>query len=87
MSPRRSGISAPGGMGVAVDGRRPIVRTVLHPAALRASRRYVLFGNFRQCLQAASRPAKAAIVAAARKFFIALNDRAERHAGDRHGLL
>ena len=56
-----------------IGGGRPVVRTMLHIAALHASRCDETFGAFRRRLQGAGKPAKAALVATARKLLIALN--------------
>ncbi|TNC06809.1 IS110 family transposase [Methylobacterium terricola] len=56
-----------------VGGGRPIVRTILYLAALQASRRCAVFRDFRQRLQLAGKPTKAALTATARKLLVTLN--------------
>lgn len=56
-----------------IGGGRPVVRTMLYIAALHASRCDPAVGAFRRRLQGAGKPAKAALVATARKLLIALN--------------
>lgn len=56
-----------------VSGGRPIVRTILYLAALQASRRSAAFRDFRQRLQRAGKPTKAALTATARKLLVTLN--------------
>jgi transposase len=56
-----------------VGGGRPIVRTILYLAALQASRRSATFRDFRQRLQHAGKPTKAALTATARKLLVTLN--------------
>jgi transposase len=57
----------------AIDGGRPVVRTILYLAALQASRRCAAFKDFRDRLQAAGKPVKAALIATARKLLVTLN--------------
>lgn len=57
----------------AIAGGRPVVRTVLYLAALQASRRCATFKAFRERLQTAGKPAKAALTATARKLLVTLN--------------
>jgi transposase len=56
-----------------IGGGRPIVRTMLYIAALHASRRSVAFKAFRNRLETAGKPVKAAITATARKLLSVLN--------------
>ncbi len=56
-----------------IGGGRPIVRTMLYTAALHASRRCAVFKAFRDHLEAARKPVKAAIAATARKLLSVLN--------------
>lgn len=56
-----------------IGGGRPVVRTILYLAALQASRRCSIFCNFRQRLQLAGKPTKAALTATARKLLVTLN--------------
>lgn len=56
-----------------IGGGRPVVRTMLYIAALHASRRCAVFKAFRDRLEAAGKPVKAAITATARKFLGVLN--------------
>jgi transposase len=56
-----------------IGGGRPVVRTILYLAALQASRRAEAFKQFRNRLQAAGKPVKAALIATARKLLVALN--------------
>jgi transposase len=56
-----------------IGGGRPIVRTMLYIAALHASRRSVAFKVFRNRLETAGKPVKAAITATARKLLGVLN--------------
>jgi transposase len=57
----------------AIAGGRPIVRTMLYLAALHASRCDPTFGAFRERMQKAGKPVKAALVATARKLLCTLN--------------
>ena len=57
----------------AIGGGRPVVRTMLYIAALHASRCDAAVGAFRRRLQDAGKPAKAALVATARKLLVTLN--------------
>ena len=57
----------------AIGGGRPVVRTMLTIAALHASRCDAAVGAFRRRLQDAGKPAKAALVATARKLLVTLN--------------
>jgi transposase len=57
----------------AINGGRPVVRSMLYLAALQASRRHPVFMAFRVRLQDQGRPPKAAIIAAARKLLTILN--------------
>lgn len=50
-----------------IAGGRPVVRTMLHIAALHASRRFKVFAAFRTRLPAVGNPTRAAITANARK--------------------
>jgi transposase len=56
-----------------IGGGRPVVRTMLYIAALHASRRSVAFKAFRNRLETAGKPVKAAITATARKLLSVLN--------------
>jgi transposase len=56
-----------------IGGGRPVVRTMLYIAALHASRRSVVFKAFRNRLEVAGKPVKAAITATARKLLSVLN--------------
>ena len=56
-----------------IGGGRPVVRTRLCIAALRASRRCAVSKEFRARLQGAGKPVKAALVATARKLLVTLN--------------
>ena len=56
-----------------IGGGRPVVRTMLHIAALHASRRCPNLHAFRRRLQDDGKPAKAAITATARKLLATLN--------------
>lgn len=56
-----------------IGGGRPVVRSMLYIAALHASRRCAPFKTFRYRLEAAGKPAKAAITATARKLLGVLN--------------
>lgn len=56
-----------------IGGGRPAVRTVLYLAALHASRHSARFLAFRQKLQDAGKPVKAALTATARKLLSVLN--------------
>jgi transposase len=56
-----------------IGGGRPVVRTILYLAALQASRRAEAFKQFRNRLQAAGKPVKAALIATARKLLVTLN--------------
>lgn len=56
-----------------IGGGRPVVRTILHLAALQASRRSDPFIRCRERLQAAGKSVKAAIIATARKLVVTLN--------------
>ena len=56
-----------------IGGGRPVVRTILYLAALQASRRCRVFREFRQRLQLAGKPTKAALTATARKLLVTLN--------------
>jgi transposase len=56
-----------------IGGGRPVVRTILYLAALQASRRCSIFREFRQRLQRAGKPTKAALTATARKLLVTLN--------------
>ena len=56
-----------------IGGGRPVVRTMLYIAALHASRCDAAVGAFRRRLQDAGKPAKAALVATARKLLVTLN--------------
>lgn len=56
-----------------IGGGRPVVRSILHLAALQASRGADPFIRFRERLQAAGKSVKAAISATARKLFVTLN--------------
>jgi transposase len=56
-----------------IGGGRPVVRTILYLAALQASRRSPTFSRFRERLQTAGKPVKAAIIATARKLLVTLN--------------
>ena len=58
-----------------IGGGRPIVRTALYIAALHASRHGPHLAAFRARLQAAGKPAKAAIITTARKRLTILNAR------------
>ena len=57
----------------AIGGGRPVVRTMLYLAALHASRCDPTFGAFRDRMQKAGKPVKAALVATARKLLCTLN--------------
>ncbi|SMO98572.1 IS110 family transposase [Paracoccus laeviglucosivorans] len=57
-----------------IGGGRPSVRTVLYLAALHASRHTAMFRSFRQKLQDAGKPVKAALTATARKLLSVLNN-------------
>lgn len=57
----------------AIGGGRPVVRTMLYIAALHASRRCAVFRAFRNRLENAGKPVKAAITATARKLLAVLN--------------
>ncbi|WP_299823534.1 transposase, partial [uncultured Jannaschia sp.] len=57
----------------AIGGGRPVVRTMLYLAALHASRCDPTFGVFRERMQKAGKPVKAALVATARKLLCTLN--------------
>ena len=56
-----------------IGGGRPVVRTMLFIAALHASRRCAVFKECRARLQGTGKPAKAALVATARKLLVTLN--------------
>lgn len=56
-----------------IGGGRPSVRTVLYLAALHASRHTAMSRSFRQKLQDAGKPVKAALTATARKLLSVLN--------------
>jgi transposase len=57
----------------AIEGGRPVVRTMLYLAGLHASRAGSHFRDFRDRLQRAGKPPKAAIIATARKLLVTLN--------------
>ena len=57
----------------AIEGGRPVVRTILYLAGLHASRASTNFRGFRKRLEAAGKRPKAAIIATARKLLITLN--------------
>lgn len=57
----------------AIEGGRPVVRTVLYLAGLHASRSSKRFGDFRTRLEAGGKRPKAAIIASARKLLVTLN--------------
>jgi transposase len=56
-----------------IGGGRTIVRTILYLAALQASRRSAVFKEFRDRLDTAGKPVKAALTATARKLLVTLN--------------
>lgn len=56
-----------------IGGGRPVVRTMLYIAGLRASRRDANFKAFRTRLEATGKPVKVAITATARKLLTVLN--------------
>jgi transposase len=56
-----------------ISGGRATVRTALYLAALHASRHSAMFRAFRQKLQDAGKPVKAALTATARKLLSVLN--------------
>ena len=56
-----------------IGGGRPVVRTILYLAALQASRRAEAFKQFRNRMQTAGKPVKAALIATARKLLVTLN--------------
>jgi transposase len=57
----------------AIEGGRPVVRTILYLAGLHASRASSSFGAFRSRLENAGKRPKAAIIATARKLLVTLN--------------
>jgi transposase len=57
----------------AIEGGRPVVRTILYLAGLHASRASSNFGEFRKRLEGAGKRPKAAIIATARKLLVTLN--------------
>lgn len=56
-----------------IGGGRAVVRTILYLAALQASRRSAAFKEFRDRLDTAGKPVKAALTATARKLLVTLN--------------
>lgn len=57
----------------AIEGGRPVVRTILYLAGLHASRASSTFNVFRRRLEGAGKRPKAAIIATARKLLVTLN--------------
>ncbi|MFN8830478.1 MAG: IS110 family transposase [Labrys sp. (in: a-proteobacteria)] len=57
----------------AIEGGRPVVRTILYLAGLHASRASSHFNGFRKRLESAGKRPKAAIIATARKLLVTLN--------------